>query len=307
MPDLIDAIRHSAWTAEPPLPAHVARYPSMLTQEERAMLRWLTQHYYTGSGAICDLGSFLGGSTISLAEGLAAAGRPGKVIHSYDRHRAREEAWARWGLDGRVPYPKQGNFLPLMPTLLGPDLAARVSFHSGEFAEQPAPDGPIEILFIDLAKAKTTSDHVATAFLPKLIPGRSIVIQQDYFHPWPFFDIYTMEILADHFEVLGHAEKSAVFLTTKAIDATAAARVLSRDMTVPGMSAALESAARRWPAGPLRQKLEKIAASFARASVVPDTRRDFLRDVGQELTQEERAARRARRAQRRLAEVDQAG
>ena len=45
MSDLIDPIRHSVWTTEPPLPAHVASYPSMLSQEERAMLRWLTQHY----------------------------------------------------------------------------------------------------------------------------------------------------------------------------------------------------------------------------------------------------------------------
>lgn len=302
MTDPVDLIRQAVWTGDP-VPAHVANYPSMLTQDERAMLRWLTRDYYTGAGAICDLGSFLGGSTISLADGLAAAGRSGQLIHSYDRHRIREAAWQDWGLKGRLPYPRDGNFLPIMPTLMGDDLAGRVVFHSGDFAVQPAPDGPIEVLFIDLAKAKTTSDHVATAFLPKLIPGRSIVIQQDYFHTWPPFDIYTMEVLADHFQPLAHAGKSAIFLTTKAIDAAAAARVLSGAMTVEGMRAALAAAPARWPDGPLRTTLHKIATLFQDATVVPDTKRDFLKDTGREPTPEQRAERRARRAQKRLAEA----
>lgn len=301
MTDPVDLIRQGVW-ADEPVPAHVTQYPSMLTQDERAMLRWLTRSYYSGAGAICDLGSFLGGSTISLADGLAAAGRDGQLIHSYDRHRIREATWQEWGLKDRLPYPKDGNFLPVMPTLMGADLAGRVIFHSGDFAEQPAPDGPIEVLFIDLAKAKATSDHVATAFLPKLIPGRSIVIQQDYFHTWPPFDIYTMEVLADHFQPLGHAGKSAIFLTTKTIDADAAARVLSGAMTVEGMNAALGAAQTRWPEGPQRNTLRKIATLFQDAKVVPDTKREFLKDTGREPTPEQRAERRARRA-RRLAEA----
>lgn len=304
MPDAIDQIRSRAWTTEPALPPHVASYPSMLSQEERAMLRWLTQHYYTGAGTICDLGSFLGGSTVSLAAGLAAAGRNGRPIHSYDRHRASEEAWARWGLTGRVPYPKGGSFSATMPTLLGPDAADRVTIHSGDFAAQAAPDGPIEILFIDIAKAKPTSDHVATSFFPKLIPGRSIVIQQDYFNPWPFFDIYAMELLADHFEPLEHAEKSALFLTTRAIDADAAARVLSSAMTVEKMRDALAAAAFRWPNGRLRRRLTRIAEAFGDATAVPDSKQDFMRDTGRERTPEQRAERKLRRTQRRLAEAD---
>ncbi len=304
MPDLIDQIRNRAWTSEPPLTPHVATYPSMLNQEERAMLRWLAQHYYTGAGTICDLGSFLGGSTVSLAAGLAAAGRKGRLIHSYDRHRASEEAWARWGLTGRVPYPKRGNFAKTMPTLLGPEAAGRVTIHSGDFAKEKAPRGPIEILFIDIAKAKPTSDHVATDFFTKLIPGRSIVIQQDYFNAWPFFDIYAMEMLSDHFEPLANAEKSALFLTTKAIDARAAARVLSGEMTVEKMGDALAAAAFRWPDGPLRRRLARIAGAFREAKTVPDSKQEFMRETGRDRTPEQRAERKARRTRHRLAEAE---
>ncbi len=303
MPDLVDRIRNRAWTTEQPLSSHVSSYPSMLSQEERAMLVWLARHYYTGSGTICDLGSFLGGSTVSLAAGLAAAGRTGQIIHSYDRHRIREEAWDRWGLAGRLPYPANGNFLPIMPALLGPDLTNLVSFHSGDFPEQPAPDGPIEILFVDIAKAMATSDHVAKNFFPKLIPGRSIVIQQDYFHNWPFFDIYAMELLADHFEPIACAETSALFLAKKAIDADAASRVLSGRMTVERMRDALGAAAFRWPAGPARDRLIKIAALFQNATVVPETKRAFMLDTGRERAPKDRAERKARRTQRRLAEA----
>ena len=42
--------------------------------------------------------------------------------------------------------------------------------------------GLFEVLFIDLAKDWSINDHVARLFFPSLIPGQSVVIQQDYVH-----------------------------------------------------------------------------------------------------------------------------
>ena len=42
--------------------------------------------------------------------------------------------------------------------------------------------GPIEILFIDLAKSWDLNRWVLTKTFPRLIPGHSVVIQQDWVH-----------------------------------------------------------------------------------------------------------------------------
>jgi hypothetical protein len=273
--DRIERLRQAAWTGQR-TPGHVESYPSMLSGEERRMLRWLAAEYYSGSGCVCDLGSFLGGSTVALADGLRAAGHAGRRIHSYDRHRIRPEAWRKWGLEGRYPFPEDGCFLPVMRDLLG-ELAGLVEFHSGDFPLSSPPDEPIEILFVDIAKTTRTSDHVISGFFPKLVPNRSIVIQQDYFHPWPFFDVYAMEVLHDYFQPLATAAKSALFLNTRPIPADALGSALSARMTLPALRAALRAAGDRWPPGPRRAVILGMLESLEGLDAVPGSHSEFLR------------------------------
>ena len=43
------------------------------------------------------------------------------------------------------------------------------------------------MLFVDIAKTWALNDVVIEQFFPRLIPGRSVVVQQDYafaFRPW---------------------------------------------------------------------------------------------------------------------------
>lgn len=228
------------------LPERVRDHPTMLTREELRMLRWLGREYYAGEGCICDLGAFLGGSTMALADGLMDAGWAGARIHSYDRHRIDETTWSRYVGD-RLPFPEGGNFLPAVPVLMG-DRAEVVTFHTGDFPAAPLPAEPIEILFVDIAKTAMTSDHVACAFFPRLIPGRSVVVQQDYFHPWPVWDVAAMEILSDHFEPLSYTEQnSALFLCTRAITPADAARVRIAALTPEQVKNRIVSAGRHWP------------------------------------------------------------
>src|ERR1700754_2796705 len=58
------------------LPEIVSGYPTMLTPDERRLLHWLARDVWEGWGAIVDAGSFLGGSTVSLATGLRARATP---------------------------------------------------------------------------------------------------------------------------------------------------------------------------------------------------------------------------------------
>ena len=83
--------------------------------------------------------------------------------------------------------------------------------HAGDVTKARLPDEDIEILFIDLAKHWTVNDYVVRAFFPKLIPGHSIVIQQDYlYHTWTGWLPVTMEQFSDYFEIVDHTEDNSV-------------------------------------------------------------------------------------------------
>jgi len=295
--DRMGRIRDFAWKAGPDLPAHVATYPSMLSSIERRMLRWLAAEHYTGRGAICDLGAFLGGSTIALAEGVRAGGHTGKVIHSYDWHRISERSWEQWEPAISRPYPESGKFLSVTRELMG-DLADLVEFHSGDFSQMPPPQSEIEILFVDIAKVFATSDHIVRNFLPKLIPGQSVVIQQDYFHVWPPFDVYVMEVLHDHFEPLAFAKTSALFINVRAVDSAAVESALSRNMSIETLRGALEAAAGRWPQEQ-GAHVERILRSLDGLDRAPQTKRILRRTTKGGLTLAERAEKAKWRAKRR--------
>ena len=56
---------------------------------------------------------------------------------------------------------------------------------------------PIEVLFLDMIKNWVVNDFAIQVFFPFLVPGHSIILQQDYhwgFGPWLHI---TMELLAD--------------------------------------------------------------------------------------------------------------
>lgn len=70
------------------LPPGVLEVPSMLSYEERALLHWAGREGCGAEGQLVDAGSYLGGSTLSLACGLRASGdTDGRRVHAYDRFR----------------------------------------------------------------------------------------------------------------------------------------------------------------------------------------------------------------------------
>src|SRR5688572_21737641 len=65
-------------------PPEIFKVPGMLNRQEQHMLHYLARHYFSGEGAIVDLGACLGRSTISLATGLRARNVKRPVLHSFD-------------------------------------------------------------------------------------------------------------------------------------------------------------------------------------------------------------------------------
>jgi hypothetical protein len=230
--------KHTAKLENPPT--------TMLMQQELNLLHWLTSTYYRGEGSIIDGGCFLGGSTYALASGLAensSGNRLQRPIHSYDMFSTVGELWFDWL--AKYGLQKDESFEDKFRQNVGAHLD-RVEIHAGNLLAQSWGDAPIEILFLDICKSPQLHDHATRMWFPRLIPGRSVVIQQDYGWWNYYWGNVMMEVFQDHFTTLDDVPvASRVYLCTKAIsEAEAAEKVfahVSTDDKLRHMEAALKS------------------------------------------------------------------
>lgn len=198
-----------------------AAVPTMLTPEEGLLYHWLGRRV-SGDGAVVDLGAYAGGSAARLLSGLALSGRTCH-LHAYDRFRSSRAFWARFLPDEPLPEADDADLLPVVRRHLAP-WEGRVTLHVGDIGGMRWTGGPVEILSVDAAKGSAMADHIADQFFPALVPGRSIVIQQDYLmavQPWLCAQ---MVALRDRFLPLAHVPKvGLVFLCTAPVTAAAVA------------------------------------------------------------------------------------
>ncbi|MFO1202226.1 MAG: hypothetical protein U1E58_06270 [Tabrizicola sp.] len=201
-----------------------AQVPTMLTAEESQLYHWLGRRVQ-GDGAVVDLGAYAGGSAALLLSGLSAAGRT-NLVHSYDRFRSSRAFLAKFMPDEPLPEADDADLLPVVKRHLKP-WGKQVVLHVGDIGDKRWEGGPIEILSVDAAKGSAMADHIAEEFFPALIPGRSILVQQDYLmavQPWLCAQ---MVGLRDQFLPLAHVPKvGLVFLCVAPV--TAAALVAGR-------------------------------------------------------------------------------
>ena len=237
-----DLVSQKPWNA----PSEISWKPpvhTMLNVEERRMLRWLTREHYNGDGAIVDAGCFLGGSTMSLAQGLREGKHQGK-IDSFDLFLADEYAASIWG--GALDFRVGESFRHIFDRYTKP-YADLIRVHSGDVTSRPWNGGPIEILFVDLAKTTQINDFLIQEMFTNLTPGRSILIQQDYLHyhlPWIHI---TMEKLRGHFALLCDTEyNSVVFGCIKIISCADAEHATWFAMTAEERTGLMNQAIRRW-------------------------------------------------------------
>src|SRR5919197_2270122 len=153
--------------------------PTMVSKQERRLLDSLARDY-AGDGAIVDAGCFLGGSTAALLAGVRDRLEPriGPRVASYDRFRV--EAFT-------IPkfFPDDGSLQ------VGDSFRARFDahvagfgvphdVHEGDITELGWSGGPIDVLFLDVLKSWGINDAVLRDFFPSLVPGRSVIVHQDY-------------------------------------------------------------------------------------------------------------------------------
>lgn len=203
-----------------------ARVPTMLTAEEGRLYHWLGRRV-RGDGAVVDLGAYAGGSAARLLSGLAAGGRANPV-HSYDRFRSSRAFWAKFMPDEPLPEADDADLLPVAKRHLAP-WGSQVELHVGDIGEKRWEGGAIEILSVDAAKGAVMADHVAAEFFPALVPGRSILVHQDYLMPVQPWLCAQMVGLREIFLPLAHVPRvGLVFLCLAPVTdaAVEAARVV---------------------------------------------------------------------------------
>ena len=180
------------------VPAAAENVRTMLSDEESRLLYWLARDYAEGAGEICDLGCFAGGSTARMAAGVLDAGRK-TPVHAYDHFRISDAQKERFLYPAGIAPFRGDDMEDAVAELLSP-WAEVVRMHKGDIRRTRWSGQPIELLFVDAAKTPQSADLIAFGFYPSLIPGRSLLIQQDYLHwrqPWVAAQ---MELLGACFE-----------------------------------------------------------------------------------------------------------
>lgn len=196
--------------------APALRVPSMLGSEEQKLYLWLARDWANGAGEIVDLGSFVGGSTARLAEGVRLAGRD-VLVHAYDQFTADETVKQRYLYSAGVPPFEGPDMLHVAHDLLSP-WDRRVTFYVGDILRRGWNGDPIEIMAIDASKTDRLTDHTARTFFPSLIPGRSVIIQQDFLHTLQPWLPAQMAMYGDYFRPLIHCPRDCVvYLCTRRI------------------------------------------------------------------------------------------
>jgi hypothetical protein len=179
----------------------------MLSPQELQYLYEYTKTEYSGIGAIVDLGCWLGSSTIAMATGLVENTQPqvkNRQIHAYDIF-----IWESWmdacgGVDGRdlkTKFKPGDSFFEEYQRQTAP-WEKQICAHPGDLLQLGWQGGEIEFLFIDAMKSWELTNSIIYNFFPCLVPGHSIVVQQDFSHYYTCWIHLIMYRLRDYFEVV---------------------------------------------------------------------------------------------------------
>jgi len=184
---------------------------SMMLAAERDVLFSIAKNYCIGVGDIIDAGLFLGASTHCFVRGLEQNPRGTCRIHAYERAIVGRPL-AKLRPDLGRPKDSYSDQLRAILSRIG----GNVELHIGDILDADY-SGTVEVLFLDIMKQRETFRRCNALFMGKLIPGHSLVIQQDHYWPMNWYIPAYMQLLEDYFTIVDRAETSCIFLNTKAL------------------------------------------------------------------------------------------
>src|SRR5262245_53964878 len=174
----------------------------MLGGEELQFLYFVAREYYSGSGEIVDAGAFLGASARALGAGLRDNRRVDdkrRRIVSYDLFQF-DDVHRVYVPDARLQ--PGDDTRPLFEAFVG-DVREQIVTVRGDISRQSWPsERQIEILFVDFTQCWEHHESLVRNFYRAMVPGRSLLIHQDYVHTL----CYWLHIFMEHYrEKIGRA------------------------------------------------------------------------------------------------------
>jgi len=184
----------------------------MGSEWERAYCHWYAKTQYSGEGELVEVGSWLGHFALALARGLEEStdGRTAlRGVHAFELFE-----WEEWmnvsvertDLENR--YRSGDNFRAGFEEQVAP-VRARVVVHEGDLSTLGWPGGSIEFLLVDAMKTFSLSNTILRSFFAHLVPGRSVVMHQDFCHWWTSWIHPVMYRLREYFEPVYDVPHSA--------------------------------------------------------------------------------------------------
>lgn len=182
------------WRSTPPT-RDLTGIPTMLSKLERRLLYSLARDYASGDAAIVDAGCFLGGSSAALLAGMRdrPGGWAGPPLASYDLFRADASMIPKF-LDASTDIGEsfRAHYDANVARFDVPH-----DVREGDITRIGWDGGPIDVLFLDVLKSPEINDAVLRDFFPSLVPGRSVIVHQDYgWGDLPWVPI-TVELMRD--------------------------------------------------------------------------------------------------------------
>ena len=205
----------------------------MITSSERAWLCWYANEIYTGRGFIVELGSFVGASTVALAFGLRNSKKLSvlqatKQVRVYDRFICGGyEAELLNSIFRTNSYSIGSSFYDLFSQQVAP-FQSSIDIYSGDLLQQQHDGQPIELLFVDAMKDQMLMHHILAQFFPSLIPGTSLIVQQDFVHYYTSWIHILMYKLRYCCKFIYHIPRSASAIF-RVIDTSGIATMCTRD------------------------------------------------------------------------------
>jgi hypothetical protein len=215
----------------------------MIVEQECDWFRTYAANTYSGTGAMVDLGCFMGSTTICLAQGLSAnrAAKTAK-IHAYDRFLWEDWMKLWWEAKGLPPPQLEGDsFLPEFLKQTAP-WKDQIIVHPEDLAASRWDNGPIEFLLIDVMKSSDLAESIARNFFTFLIPGQSYIAHQDFAHSWTSWIHLLQFRLRDSFAVAADLPKSGtvVFRYRKQFSPEAVGDLSMTSVTIEEIEAAFD-------------------------------------------------------------------
>lgn len=177
---------HTPWES---VAVAASNIPGMLTEAEKHYYGYIA-NFYSGAGAVVELGPWLGLSTFHIVSSLHKNPNfSNKPLYVYDDFTWRSSWMDKWLANTDIqPLANHASFQRLFSRQLGAltnDLVVRRQKICDYDGNEDLPclqwnDGPIEMLIVDCGRFLAVNEAWWDVFVSSFIPNRTLIIMQDW-------------------------------------------------------------------------------------------------------------------------------